>query len=117
MSTDFCVTAFCANRAIAKLARANQANTPSVLYRGIKGRMRTPFVTSYAQCDDTHAGEGIDALTLLQGSLGRLADGGLFSTTSDTKVATGTYGGELLFVIQKDDQVGLPGRCCRSPRF
>ena len=101
VSGTFKVTVFVANRAIGKLAlsSADSGTCPKVLYRGMSGRVRIPFRTMYNKEDNVN-----------QGSLGRLADCALFSTTKDLAVATGSvYGGEIVFLLSQNDELVKEG--------
>lgn len=89
---DFAVTAFTANRAIGKLAESRRADTPAVLYRGMRGKLQPWFTNMYRRGDSEFS-----AVTI-----GRLADGALMSTTANMEVATGPYSGDVVFVISKD---------------
>ena len=53
---NFCVTVFCTNRAIGKIAKSDittQSTFPQIFYRGLKGRLRVPFRNMYSKEDST----------------------------------------------------------------
>ena len=97
LSDEFAFTVYCINNALGKLGsyfqRTNAASaTPLKLefYRGAAGRLRSSFESEYKAAAS-------DAVRL-----GVLADLALVSTSTDVSVATGPFGGNLLYVFCQD---------------
>lgn len=94
----FAVTAFVTNKAIGKLAASQGDATPSMLYRGMRGQLQPWFTGMYRRGEADFSAVAI----------GRLADGALMSTTANLEVATGPYGGDVVFVIAKGEVCAPP---------